>query len=91
MMITVTTTTGVNPFTAGLSANVLTGPQRAVFCDNGALCEVFGGIGDYTIRVSATGFVSQDVKARVTGQEAGCSRCERIDTQHLSVVLAPAS
>ena len=91
VMITVTTTTGVNPVSAGLTASVISGQQRALFCDSGALCEVFGGIGDYTIRVTATGFTSQEVRVTVTGQEAGCSRCERIDTQHLSVALAPAA
>ena len=88
--ITVTTTQGTKPI-PGLTVSVVSGPQRAVVCDSGAVCDVFGARGDYTIRVSATGFVSQEVKAAVTGQDAGCNRCERVDIQRVSVVLAPAA
>jgi hypothetical protein len=90
--ITVTTTQGTKPI-PGLTASVISGPQRGggIFCDSAAVCDVFGAPGDYTIRVSATGFVSQEVQAKVTGQEAGCNKCERVDMQRVSVVLAPAA
>jgi hypothetical protein len=88
--ITVTTTTGVNPF-PGLTETVTSGPQRSVVCGSGAVCQAVVGPGDCTIRGSAPGFVSQDVKATVTGHDAGCNRCERVDTQRVSVVLAPAA
>ena len=89
--ITVTTTQGTKPI-PGLTASVVSGPQRGVLCDSGgAICDVFGAQGNYTIRVSATGFVSQEIRATVTGQDAGCNKCERVDMQRVSVALVPAA
>ena len=61
------------------------------FCDSESVCHVFGGPDEYVIRVSATGFVSQDVRVTVTGASSGCKTCGRVDTQYVSVVLAPAT
>jgi hypothetical protein len=89
VQITVATSQGTNP-PPGLTANLSSGPAAGISC-NVSVCHVFGGPGDYVIRVSATGFTSQDVKVKVTGEAAGCSTCGRVDTQHVSIVLAPTA
>lgn len=74
---------------SGLNVTSMGSPTG--FCDAGSTCHVFGGPGDYALRVSATGFAAQDVNVTVPGEAGGCNSCGRVDTQRVSVVLSPAN
>jgi hypothetical protein len=86
--VTITVTAPGGGTLPGLSVTSM--GQPVGYCDP-ATCHVFGGAGDYSLTVTATGFASQDVKVKVTGEAAGCGTCGRVDTQHLSVTLSQAS
>ncbi len=89
VILTVTNAQGAK--VPGVTAQTIGGPSMALECDSGSVCQAFGGPGDYAIRVSAPGFASRDVQTTVKGQAAGQCNCERVDTQSISVVLAPAT
>lgn len=88
----VVTTPGSTARPAGLAVAVGDGPLQAGLCDmQDAVCHVSGGPGDYRLAIAATGFATQQVRVTVTGEEAGCGTCGRVDRQDIAVVLQPVA
>jgi hypothetical protein len=56
-----------------------------------SICRIYGGTGTYAVQISAPGYVTKQLSLTVTGTDAGCNTCGRIDTQQVSVTLQPAS
>lgn len=75
----------------GLTVAVDSGPGGFAQCLSGNECVVYGSIGDYTITLSGTGFVSRQIKFTVTGESAAKCGCAQVDTKRVSVVLSPAT
>jgi hypothetical protein len=58
-------------------------------CTQG-VCHVFGGRGSYHVELQAPGYVPVALNLTITGEDAGCNTCGRIDTQTVSVTMQPA-
>lgn len=73
----------------GAAVEVLSPFTKTVPCNTEGgrtTCDVFGGRGVYTIRVSAAGYQSVERRAQVGERLEKCS-CPVLLTQHLDVVL----
>lgn len=57
-------------------------------CQTGSGCDVFGPSGAYTLAVTAPGYRGARQQVQVTGTRATCG-CGSVDTQHLTLALAP--
>jgi hypothetical protein len=86
IIVTAAGTAGPPP---GLAAGWSNNAPQTNACDSSGLCRIIGGIGDYDITLTAPGYQTQQVHAKVTGEEAGCNTCGRVDLQHLNVVMEP--
>ena len=59
-------------------------------CDPvGRTCHVPGGAGSYQLTISATGYAPATASVTITGEDAGCNSCGRVDRQHITVTLQP--
>jgi len=77
---------------AGLALSINGAAASSGFCVPDAIstCRVFGGTGTYVVLVSAPGYKTTQLNLIVTGTDAGCNTCGKIDTQNLSVIMQPA-
>jgi hypothetical protein len=74
-----------------LSINGAAASSGPCVLDSISTCRVFGGTGTYGVQVSAPGYKSVQLTLIVTGTDAGCNTCGKIDTQNLSVTMQPAA
>lgn len=53
-------------------------------------CFVFGGTGRYDLEITAPGYATSRLTLTVTGTDAGCNTCGKIDQQSITLTLQPA-
>ena len=87
--VSVTAATGASSL-PGLAVAIAGTETGGGPCDpSGRVCHVFGGAGSYQLTVSATGYVPATVSVTITGEDAGCNTCGRVDRQQVAITLQP--
>ena len=66
------------------------GPSQTGAYGAQGVCHVFGPRGEYRLTITAAGFNLEQLDVTVTGEAAGCSTCDHVDRQQLTVVRQPA-
>jgi hypothetical protein len=77
----------------GLVATITGAVSSTEPCDQAqvSVCHIPGGPGTYQVQLSAPGYQSAQLTLTITGTEAGCNTCGRVDRQDVQVVMVPAT
>jgi hypothetical protein len=78
---------------AGLVATTTGAVTSTGPCDQApvSVCHIPGGPGTYQVQLSAPGYQSAQLTLTITGTEAGCNTCGRVDRQDVQVELVPVT